>query len=96
MGRFLEGQVVAAFSEESLELIGNVLDPQMKRVDLNKKVLLFLPGNLDLLDEVLSSGTLVLTLLNESQSLVCLDDFALALRDDSLELLPLPGQLVLV
>ena len=50
----------------------------------------------DLLDEVLGSGPLLSLLLTQGEPFVCLDEFALSIDDHSLELVPLPHELLAI
>lgn len=92
--RALDLEVVPGFIKETLVLILDVLDSQVQIVYLCHHALLLFTSHLDLLNKVLSSSSLIFRLLNPSESMIGLNDFAFTLRDHRLELLPLPDHLL--
>ena len=86
---------------EHLKLFSQLLELEMKVLHLDSHGLvivdqgcLFFLVHTNLLDEVLSSLSLLLRLLTESQALVCFDQLALSVDDHSLELVTLTDQLL--
>ena len=70
-------------------LIVDLLDLQMKLVNLRKHALLLITCDLDLLDQIFSSNSFFFALLYKRKALVRFNDFPFTLSNDNLILLPL-------
>jgi len=88
---------------EHLKLFPHLLELEVKVLHLHSHCLvivdqgsLFFLVHSNLLDEILSSLSLLLILLTEGQALVCLDQLALSIDNNSLELVTLSNQLLSV
>ena len=88
---------------EHLKFFSHLLELKVKVLHLHSHCLvivdqgrLFFLVHSNLLDEILSSLSLLLILLTEGQALVCLDKLALSIDNNSLELVTLSDQLLSV